>query len=151
MSVKINRPVITCRSVTIFGYIKMWAITRKFGNFEESNGRPHNWWVINIFENFLTSKTVKVNPLSPTFANICSLIYSTYHLTDDPVWQNFFHVLVRIVLRPFSRSWMSDPKLTSKETILQFDIGKMNLKLPIFSNFYPIIPEIISKSESISS
>ena len=36
------------------------------------------------FENFLTSKTVNVNPLSPTFANICSRIYSTYHLTDDP-------------------------------------------------------------------
>ena len=35
-------------------------------------------------ENFLTSKTVKVNPLNPTFANICSRIYSTYHLTDDP-------------------------------------------------------------------
>ena len=36
------------------------------------------------FENFLTSNTVKVNPLNPTFANICSRIYNTYHLTDDP-------------------------------------------------------------------
>ena len=112
----------------------MLATTRKFGPFEKSTGRPT---FIN-FENFLTSNTVKVNPLSPTLANICSLIYSTYHLTDDPVWQTvfflFFGALVWRFYQPF--------KSSSRKALPEFDIGKMNLKLPKFSNFYPIIPEI---------